>query len=61
MMVEKIITPEKFDCPDCKEPFGEDNLMELCGEPFNGVILECPSCKKEYKADLLIKVKSLIV
>ncbi len=54
--MEKIITPDNFNCPECNVEFTEEDLMELCGEPFNGTILICKNCKKEFDANLLIKI-----
>ena len=54
-MKEKIVTAECFMCPDCGKDFSEEDLIELCGEPFNGTIIEC-SCGKEWNCDILIKI-----
>lgn len=56
MNEEKIQSPTNFECPNCGNMFGEDDLMELCSEPFNGTIVECPECKKEFDCNILISI-----
>lgn len=46
------IDAHNFKCPFCHAPFEEDDLQELCGEPFNGTILICPGCDREWIADV---------
>ena len=50
------VTAEDFNCPGCGEPLGEDNLQEVCGEPFNGVCIECPICGDEVNVNLLFEI-----
>jgi len=52
-----IVTAEEFVCPNCDTRFTEDDLMELCNEPFNGTIVKCSKCHKEYSCDILIKIE----
>jgi len=54
-MPDIIQTAEDFSCPSCGKDFTEDDLIELCGEPFNGMIVEC-ECGKEWSCDILIKI-----
>lgn len=54
-MKEKIVTAENFICPNCDKEFNEEDLIELCGEPFNGIIIEC-ECGKEWDCNILIKI-----
>ena len=45
-----------FEC-ECGENLGtEENMIDICGDPFNGIVIDCPKCKKEYSIDLLFKV-----
>lgn len=53
----KVMTAEDFACPNCDTLFSEDDLVELCGEPFNGTIVKCKKCLKEYSCDILIKIE----
>lgn len=52
-----ITTAEGFACLNCDTLFSEDDLIELCGEPFNGIIIECKKCHKKYSCDILIKIE----
>ena len=54
-MQDIIQTAEGFSCPTCGKAFTEDDLQELCGEPFNGTIVKC-KCGKEWSCDILIKI-----
>ena len=54
-MPDIIQTAEDFSCPSCGKEFFEDDLIELCGEPFNGTIVEC-KCGKEWDCNILIKI-----
>lgn len=54
-MQEKIVTALGFSCPNCDKEFSEDDLLELCNEPFNGTIIEC-DCGKEWDCNILIKI-----
>ena len=60
-----ILRAEGFlreECEDCGESIGtEENLMDICSEPFNGVIIECPNedCDAEYSLDLGIKIEKI--
>jgi uncharacterized CHY-type Zn-finger protein len=53
------VSAEYFECPDCEESFGEEALMELCGEPFNGTIVECKKCHKEFSCDIIIRIEEV--
>lgn len=49
----------EFEC-ECGENLGtEENMMDACGDPFNGLIIECPECKKEYDVQVGFRVESL--
>lgn len=50
------ITPHEFNCPDCLEPLGEEVLMELMGEPFNGIYYTCGNCGSGLTMDVIIKI-----
>lgn len=54
--MEKITTAEYFNCPKCGKDLGEENLMQLMGEPFNGDIIEC-ECGTEISCNILIKMQ----
>jgi hypothetical protein len=44
-----------FECAKCGEEIDTENdLMELCGDPFNGSTMTCPKCDAEY--DLTMRV-----
>ena len=50
---------EGFECPSCDEPFTEEDMQDVCNEPFNGSVLECgdEECGKEWSVDILFEVK----
>jgi hypothetical protein len=51
-----------WECPKCgAEIDTESELMDLCGEPFNGTIITCPSdkCATEYDASITINIQEL--
>jgi len=54
-----LVNAENFNCPGCGEPLGEDNLMDLCAEPFNGICFECPTCGDNITADLVINLRKI--
>lgn len=51
-MREWILDAMDFKCPMCQTEFTEDDLQELCGEPFNGCCLLCADCGWEFSADV---------
>ena len=57
--MREIVTAEDFRCPNCDAEFTEEDLIELCGEPFNGTIVECGKCHKEYSCDILIQIEEV--
>ena len=62
IMENKILSTEGFCDFECKcgENLGtEENMMQICGEPFNGIIVECPKCKKEYNINIGFKIEAL--
>lgn len=58
-----ILSGEGFceaECEDCGTIIGtEDNMMNACGEPFNGYIAECPNpeCDAEYSINIGFKIE----
>lgn len=59
MKKDTIVTAENFRCPNCDIRFTEEDLMSLCSEPFNGVIITCEKCKKEFSADIVINLRRI--
>jgi len=55
----KIQSAENFGCPSCGELFSEDALMQICGDPFNGTVLNCNGCQKEWSVDIKLEVREL--
>lgn len=51
-----IITPDDFTCPACNTEFDEEQMMEICGEPFNGAVIECASCKREWSVTVRFEI-----
>ena len=47
---------ENFECPQCGIDFSEEDLVELCNEPFNGTILECDGCGVKFDTTLKIRL-----
>ena len=50
---------ENFKCPDCDKNFTEEDLMNVCGEPFNGAVVVCEECKKEWSVDIKLMVRKV--
>lgn len=46
-----------FVCPNCNTDFTEEDLIDLCGAPFNGIVVICKNCKKEFSANILIELE----
>lgn len=60
-MAELLTDFYNFDCPECGEDLSGDdaeNVMELCGEPYNGAIIECEGCKAEITCELKVRLTS---
>lgn len=64
------LTSFSFKCEECSHEFTPEELQEaieeLCGEPFNGIVLECSGqnhegekCDMEYSLDMFIKINSI--
>ena len=51
-----IVNAENFTCPDCGKIW-EEELIEACQEPFNGIIVEC--CDKEFDIAVCFKVEEI--
>ncbi|MFH1615795.1 MAG: hypothetical protein ABIG61_12030 [Planctomycetota bacterium] len=58
-MHEVVTNAENFKCPCCNKEFGEETLIELCNEPFNGIVVECEDCEKEYDCTLQIHMQEI--
>ena len=54
--MEIIISPHNFKCPNCQTDFTEEDLQNLCYEPFNGAFFECEGCGVEFEAILLVRL-----
>lgn len=49
-----------FECIHCgEELFNEENIIELCNEPFNGIVATCSNCGAEFSLDMYIKVSQI--
>jgi hypothetical protein len=65
MIYEATMDAESFagwECDACGgEIDTEDELAQLCAEPFNGSILTCPNdnCRKEYDLSITINIQEL--
>ena len=47
----------EMECPHCDAELAtEDIVMELCSEPFNGIVIECPECGKELDIEMYVRV-----
>lgn len=62
-MENEILSAEgflEFEC-ECGEPLGEDeeNMIDACHEPFNGIIVTCPECNKEYSVRVGFSINSI--
>ena len=57
--MEKITSFYDFNCPNCKAEFNENEIENLCEEPFNGTIIECERCNFTFSADLLVKLTEI--
>lgn len=53
----KIVTAEGFACPYCNKVWQED-LEQLCFEPFNGIVITC-NCKKKFSITMLMKIEEI--
>ncbi len=43
-MERELQRADDWSCPNCNNPFTEQELMELMQEPFNGIAIECEGC-----------------
>jgi len=66
--MDKILTGEgfaEFVCTKCNEPMDaqhlEDELMQVCNEPFNGTIMECSNdeCDAEFNVQIGIRIEQM--
>lgn len=57
-----ILSGEGFcelEC-DCGEHLGtEDNMMDACNEPFNGLVVGCPECDNDYVVEIGFQVTKI--
>ncbi len=51
-----IVNAENFECPKCGKIW-EEELIEACQEPFNGIIIKC--CGDEYDIAVLFKIEEI--
>jgi len=52
--------PDYIPCPNCGEDLGtEENVINLCQEPFNGVIESCAGCGNNISFDMKVQVTNL--
>lgn len=64
-MEPTLLTADAFTdwkCQKCGASIDtEEELTQLCGDPFNGTILECPNakCGAEYTLDMRIIISEL--
>lgn len=58
-ILEETMTAEEMACPNCNnsDGFGEELLMSLMQEPFNGVAHTCDKCGTELHLSVLIKAQ----
>jgi len=50
-----IVDAESFECPSCGK-YWEEELMEACQEPFNGIYVEC-DCGGEFNIDICFNIQ----
>lgn len=55
----ELLSFENFSCPACGTAFSEDEIMGLCAEPFNGVLLACGNCDAQFDAALRVQLVRL--
>ena len=51
-----LVNAENFSCPECGK-YWEEELMEACQEPFNGIIIKC--CGKEFDIGILLDIQEI--
>lgn len=55
-----LSTAHEFSCPSCGEDFSEDDMMDVCNEPFNGSIIKCSSCEKEFDVNIMFNIEEIL-
>ena len=59
--MEKVQTYDVVDaaCPICGTPLGEEELMDILGNPSaGGEVVECPECGAELDCSIFIEVRA---
>ena len=60
MNITRSSTLEIIPCPSCgKNLCNEDNIIELCSEPFAGIVVSCltKSCGTEVSLNLEVRIQ----
>lgn len=57
MAKEKLVDAENFACLYCGKSFGEEEMISLCNEPFNGDIIICEHCGAEINGIVKFKLQ----
>ena len=51
---------ENLKCPECGNDLAtEEIVLDLCGDPYNGIIVECDECETELSLDIRVMVTEL--